>query len=123
LSYVILEEHSIPNALAKKFLEEYVEMLSRMGFNVDESPTLRKVLEYLDRVVNCPEDSAEELFEKLKMHGLKEETAAMILNVVPTSVDELRTLLFLESRVPEENVLDEIVKLVSERCTSSSIRS
>jgi len=120
LSYVILEEHSIPNALAKKILKEYMEMLSRLGFSVDDNPTLRKVLEYLDRVVKCPEDSAEELFEKLKMYGLKEETASMILNVVPTSVDELRTLLFLESRVPEENVLDEIVKLVSEHCTSST---
>jgi len=100
-----------------------MEMLSRLGFNVDDNPTLRKVLEYLDRVVKCPEDSAEELFEKLKMYGLKEETAAMILNVVPTSIDELRTLLFLESRVPEENVLEEIVKLVSEHCTSSSTHS
>ena len=71
----------------------------------------------MNRVTRCDEDVVEALYNDLKSYGLKEVTISMILNILPQSVDELRTLLVFEEKVPDENILKEIVEKISQQCS------
>jgi len=109
--YEVLEFHDIPHAVAKKLLEKYSQ---KLGGNISE--LARVVMEYLDKVVRCNENDVEELYNELKKYGFKEVTTSMILNIIPQSIDELRTLMVFEESIPDENVLKNVVDMINERC-------
>jgi len=112
MAYEVLEFHDIPNAVAKKLLEKYFQ---KLGGNVSE--LARAVMEYLDRVVKCDEDVAEELYNELKKYGFKEASISMILNIIPQSIDELKALLVFEESIPDESVIKSIVEEINRSCS------
>jgi len=112
MAYEILEFHDIPYAVAKKLLEKYAQ---KLGGNVSE--LVRIVMEYLNNVVKCNEDVIEELYNELRKYELKETTIAMILNILPQTIDELKTLMVFEERIPDENMLKEIINMINEQCS------
>jgi len=116
LSYETISFRDIPIPLAKKYLEEYIELLKRSGLSVEQ--IVESMYDYASAFTKCDPDRVGELFEKLtKDIGFKEVTAAMIINIVPTVVDELRTLLQFEASVPEEEVLTKVIEMLKEYCT------
>ncbi len=118
MSYERVSFRDIPIPIAKKYIEEYIEMLRKLG--LEEGSVAQSMLEYVSQFTKCDPDKAEELYEKLvKDLGFREITASMIINIVPTAIDELRTLLQFEPSVPEEDVLQKVLDLLEEYCSSS----
>ena len=116
MSYETVSYRDIPIPLAKKYLEEYIDTLKKHGFEVEQ--IVESMYEYTSTFTKCDPNRVEELFEKLtKDIGFKEVTAAMIINIVPTTIDELRTLLQFEASVPEEEVLSRVLEMLREYCT------
>ncbi|MEL9939754.1 MAG: hypothetical protein QW632_00505 [Ignisphaera sp.] len=111
MPYEIIEYHDIPNSIAKRILEKYIANLRG-----EASEIVKVTLEYLDKVEKCDYEKIENLYNELKKFGFKETTLAMILNILPRSVDELRALLVFEDRVPEEDVLKNVVEIISNTC-------
>uniref|UniRef100_A0A7J3N0A8 DNA-directed RNA polymerase subunit Rpo4 n=1 Tax=Ignisphaera aggregans TaxID=334771 RepID=A0A7J3N0A8_9CREN len=114
LSYRILNYRDIPNPIAKKILEEYLSKLYTVDVVAEPA---RSALEYLQIVSKCGPGKAEELVEKLQLMKLKDVTIALILNIRPTTLDELRMLLAFETVTPEETELNKILDLVKEYCS------
>lgn len=114
MSYDILGYHEIPGALARKFIKEYIERLRQRG---EQPPELLVMLvQNLDKVSKCSEDSAERLYKELISMGFKEITASMIVDIRPMTIDELRMLLLFEPRVPDEDVLKKVLELLDQLC-------
>jgi DNA-directed RNA polymerase subunit F len=111
--YEVLEYHDIPNGIARKLIKEYAK---KVGGEISE--LVKTVIEYLDKVSKCSDDAAEEVYNELKKYGLKETSIAMIINIVPQSIDELRTLLVFEEKIPDEQILKNIVELLNSKCKS-----
>ncbi|MDK6029504.1 hypothetical protein QPL79_09020 [Ignisphaera sp. 4213-co] len=111
MSYEIIEYHDIPNSLAKKILEKYVANL-RGGV----SEIVKVTLEYLDKVEKCDYEKIDYMYNELKKLGFKEVTISMILNIVPKSIDELRTLLVFEEKIPDDDVLKTIIDMILNNC-------
>ncbi|RLG77964.1 MAG: hypothetical protein DRO12_00795 [Thermoprotei archaeon] len=105
LNYV---ELSIPQV--KKLLEAEI----KKGDKVSE--LIQVVYEYAKELSHCPEDSAEKIMDELVNMGFKRITAAMIINIRPRIVDELRPLLVFESEIPEEEVLNKVLELLDKYC-------
>ncbi len=113
MSYEIIEFRDIPNVIAKKILKEYTEKIS----SYDIIPELiRSTLEYLDNVSKCDDKAVEDMYNTLKSFKLKDITISMILNILPRSLDELRTLLTFEETVPEDSVLNKILEFINQNC-------
>lgn len=113
MSYEIIEFHDIPIPLAAKFLKEYLETMTKYG----EIPELvRSMLEYATQLSKCSADNAEKAYRELINMGFKEITAAMIINIRPRIVDELRTLLVFESSIPDESVLKKVLEVLDTYC-------
>ncbi len=113
MSYEIVEFHDIPIPVAKKYLEEYQETVTKYS----EVPELiRSMLEYATQVSKCDPENAEKVYRELVNMGFKEITAAMIVNIRPRVLDELRTLLVFETEVPEEDVLKKVLELLDTYC-------
>jgi len=113
LSYEIIEFHDIPIPIAAKFLKEYQEAMSKYS----EIPELiRSMLEYATQLSKCSADNAEKAYREIINMGFKEITAAMIVNIRPRIVDELRTLLVFESSIPDESVLKKVLEILDVYC-------
>ncbi|MEM0371708.1 MAG: RNA polymerase Rpb4 family protein [Ignisphaera sp.] len=113
MPYRILGYRDIPNSIAKKILEEYLSKLHAVDVVAEPA---RSALEYLQIVSKCDPEKAEELIEKLQLMKLKDITIALILNICPSTLDELRMLLAFETVTPEETELNKILDLVKEYC-------
>lgn len=113
MSYEILEFHDVPAPIAKKLLEEFVSQISQRERIPD---IIQSMLEYTKTISKCDSEKAEQLYSELKKMNLKEVTIAMIINIRPKIVDELRTLLIFEDRIPDEEVLKEIIDLLDKYC-------
>ncbi len=118
MSYEILEYRDIPNPLAKKILEEYIERIS----SKDIVPELIRVTyEYLSNSTKCDIDKSEKLYNELKTFNLKELTISLIINLLPKTIDELKFVVAtFEERVPDEEVLNKILDLTSQYCRSEN---
>ncbi|MEM1682874.1 MAG: RNA polymerase Rpb4 family protein [Ignisphaera sp.] len=113
MPYRILGYRDIPNSIAKKILEEYLSKLHAVDVVAEPA---RSALEYLQIVSKCDPEKAKELIEKLQLMKLKDITIALILNICPSTLDELRMLLAFETVTPEETELNKILDLVKEYC-------
>jgi len=123
LSLEIRSYEDIPIPLAKEYIEKYLERLRELGVPDSELSTVASIHEYTSKFSKCSPNDAKEIFEVLtKEIGFKHVTAAMIINIVPTTLDELRMLLQFEPQVPEEEVLEKVLELLRERCASESSR-
>jgi len=119
LSYEILEYRDIPNSLARKILEEYIERIS----SKDIVPELIRVTqEYLDKTMKCDVDRSEKLYNELKTFNLKESTISMIINLLPRTIDELKFVVAtFEEIVPDEEALNRILELVNQYCQTENV--
>jgi DNA-directed RNA polymerase subunit F len=105
----------LSNPEALEYIEKYVEELKS---ETSTSPTLAlRVLEYLHKFSKVPVEKAGELRRKLEELGLKEESIIMIMNICPSSIDELIAILQVEERAFEEGFLENIIKTIKEYCT------
>ncbi len=106
----VLEYKDVPLAMVKKIIEEE----KNKGV---ELPELVKLFEeYIDKVNKCDVERIEELYSKLKELGFRSETVAMMINIRPRILDELRILLVFEPTVPDEDVLKKVLELLDEYC-------
>ncbi|RLG81055.1 MAG: DNA-directed RNA polymerase subunit F [Thermoprotei archaeon] len=114
LDLEVIEERALSNAEAYKILRKIVDKIAEKE---GAAPLLLvKTLEYLKKTTKIDPDSAEALRELLSKYKLREESIIMIMNICPTTVDELRTLLELEERVIETETAREIVETIRQYC-------
>lgn len=113
MPYQILDYKDIPNPIAKKILENYLSKLHSLDIMVEPA---KSALEYLQSVPMCDLDKAEELVKKLQELNLRNTSIALIINIRPKTVDELKMLLVFEPVIPDEDILNKILTLVKEYC-------
>ena len=113
MPYEVVSYTEIPIPLVKKLLEEEIRRREKVP------NLLQSVYEHVKKLAYCPEEAAEKLMEELVSMGFKRITAAMIINIRPRILDELRTLLVFESRVPDEDVLNRVLELLDKHCPLS----
>lgn len=95
---------------------EVAELLKKlMDSSESVSSMITRVYEYASRMSRCSRGG--EVVNELVGMGFKEVTAVMLVNNCPRSLDEVRTLLNFEDRVPDAEVLDRALKLLSDCCT------
>ncbi len=110
----IIEEKHISNVEAYRILKEAIEKIKEYEGSVP--PFLVKTLTYLSKSSKLTPEEAESLKNTLLKYGLKEETAIMIVNICPQTLDELRTLLELEEKYIDTETAEEILKMVKSYC-------
>lgn len=79
---------------------------------------ISRVLEYLAKNHKVPPEKAEELRSYLSSKGLREETIIILMNICPSTLDELRYLMEFEKTLPEQSILEEILSKLNEYCSS-----
>lgn len=104
----------ISNSEALKILKEHYERERETTGTT--SLLVQRVLEYLHKFSKIPPEKVEELRKNLVAMGLKDGSIVMIMNICPTTTDELRTLLVLEDKVFETEQLDKMLSLLKEYC-------
>lgn len=84
------------------------------GKNKDNelSATIERTIEYLSAVEKCTVEKASHLRAEIIKMGLKEETAAIIASICPSTLDELRSTLFLEEKTYSTDDLNKILELI-----------
>jgi len=108
LKILSLREVSLPSV--KKLL------LERESRGVRLQELQRKVLEHASMFSKCDEDNVEELVDKLSGLGLREITAIHVINICPRRKDELLALLNFEQKLPSEDDMEKILRLLGEYC-------
>ncbi|MEM4513595.1 MAG: hypothetical protein QXZ41_03710 [Ignisphaera sp.] len=115
MPYQIVDYRDIPNPIAKKILEEYLSKIRSYDISVELA---KSALEYLQLLRTlCDPNKSEILMNKLREEfKLRDTTIALIINIVPRTIDELRMLLAFETSVPEEDIQRRILEIVKEYC-------
>lgn len=104
----ILEKREVTLAEVRKLLEKRQQ-------EGELTLTQRVTLDYVTKIgKNQDQDKANELVERLMGMGLQRPTAAQVVNVMPKSADELRTLLVGERKTFLKTDLEKILKQLSE---------
>ena len=114
LGVKILEEKHVSNPIALKYLEKVIKSIESSPGSV--SMLLHKTMEYLRAYSKLDPDKAESLEHELQAFNLKKETIVMIINICPSSIDELRALLVLEERTIETEEAEKILEIVGKYC-------
>lgn len=74
----------------------------------------RRTLDYATRMSYLDPEKARKIFEELKAEGiLDEEEIAQVINVMPRSIEELRTILGGGRRVIETSTLEKILGILN----------
>jgi len=89
-SLKIEEEHYVPYSFAKKILQELIS-------SGNSSTILQRTFEYLNTFSKCNEDEAEAIMEELKDIIPREDVRAIIASLCPTTIEEVRSILVLDS--------------------------
>ena len=104
---ITYEDISIPEAL--KILEELLK---------DEfytSSFIYSVLDYLRKFSKIDYENAKNLMKQLvEKFGISRITAIQIINIMPQSIEELKTILGSEKREFKDEELNEILQLIQE---------
>lgn len=81
-----------------------------------------RVLEYGETVSKCDPEPAREIMKMLLERGLKSVSATQIVNIAPRDIDLLKILLYFEERMPDQETLEEIIRIIDEKCSTMSRR-
>lgn len=100
-----LKEKNITLIEVKKILEEKSK---KEELTIMEQTTL----EYVRKFSKLEYEEAVKLMEELRKFGISEFGAIQIVNILPTTVEELRTILMKEETELTPEALKEIVKLI-----------
>jgi len=97
----------IPLAVARAILERRIKEEEALDIQ-------RKTLNYLIKFSKCKPDIAAKVVSELcEKFGLKRETSVMIVNILPSTIDELRTIVSIEEKAFTTEELNEILKIIS----------
>lgn len=73
----------------------------------------RRSLDYAAKMSYLDADSARKLLEELLSEGLLEEEAVQIVNVMPRSIEELRTFFSGGRKIIETSTLEKILSILN----------
>ncbi|MEM4699365.1 MAG: RNA polymerase Rpb4 family protein [Candidatus Nezhaarchaeales archaeon] len=105
----IREMKEVTFAKAKEILEEVKEKCGELKH------FQQITLDYLMKFSKLPADKAEELVDKLcERFKLSRAVAVQVVNIMPSSNEELRQILIREGRVFLTEELDEVRKLLNQ---------
>ncbi|MEM4816150.1 MAG: DNA-directed RNA polymerase subunit F, partial [Desulfurococcaceae archaeon] len=110
----IIEEEYLSNPEAYELLKKVVDKIIEKEGVV--SPLLSKTMRYLSKFSKLESETARALKSKLEKYGLKKETITMIINICPKTIEELHSILEIEKKIYEKEVLDEIIEEVKASC-------
>ncbi len=111
----ILKEEHVSNVEAYKILKKVIQQIEEHEGSVP--PLLVKTLTYLSKSSKLTPEEAISLKNVLLKYGLKQETAIMIVNICPETLDELRILFELEEKFIDTETANEILKIVQSYCS------
>ncbi|BDC19300.1 DNA-directed RNA polymerase subunit F [Acidianus sp. HS-5] len=104
-SVIVEDEHYIPYSVARKYVYELIK-------NGNNSSILQRTYEYLNAINKCGEEDAIKLMGELSQFVEKEEIRAVIASICPSTIDEVRSILALDSKNYSQEILEKIVELV-----------
>src|SRR5512136_2372804 len=102
----IVKEEEVTLPQVKKLLEQRTT-------EGELSYLQRLTYEYTQKFSKLSAEKAEELFKRLKDDGISASIASQIVNVLPTSVDELRTVFAGESKPVLPSELEKVLSVVN----------
>ncbi len=106
----IVSQRHVPIPVAKALLDKYLE-----GY--EDNPIITKVYEYLRLFSKCSAEAAEKAMEALVELGFSTLAAAMLVNIVPESVEEARALLGNIDGGYDVEVVEKAVETIREICS------
>ena len=89
-SLKIEEERYVPYPFAKKILQQIVS-------SGNSSAVIQRTFEYLNTFSKCDDSEAEAVMEELKEIIPREDVRAIIASLCPTTIEEVRSILVLDS--------------------------
>ncbi len=113
----VIETEDIPNSVAKKLLEKYLE---EMGEEVPEVSLslLNRVKSYLEFFSRCDSNEAKKALQELNEKGFSTFAASMLINLLPSTVEEAKALLADIDGGYSDEVLEEALTILSKYCSS-----
>ncbi len=105
----IVSSKPLPVPLVKEILEQLQETLG-------DNHVFLQVLDYARRFSKCSPEQAHAAMEKLVSIGFTEFAAAMLINLMPSDVEEAKALLGDIDGGYEDEKIEEAVKMLSEAC-------
>ncbi len=111
----VLEEKHISNPVARKLLERVIKYIESQEGSIPI--LLHKTIEYLRQFSKLDPEKVEALEKELQSFNLKPETIVMIVNICPTTLDELRILLVTEERTIDTEEANRILDTVKKYCS------
>lgn len=111
-SLKIEEEHFIPYSVAKKILQELIS-------SGNSSNILQRTFEYLNNFSKCNDNEALAIMEELKDIIQKEEVRSIIASLCPTTVEEVRSILVLDSgKIYSTEIIQKIIQIIKSHMES-----
>ena len=96
-------------------ISEVKEILSNLSKEKELSREQKIALEHSEKVNTLPVKKARELFKKLKDIGrINEKQACKIVDLLPSSEDELMAIFAKETYIPSEEEVKKILDIVGE---------
>ncbi len=114
LDVEIVEEKHVSNPIAKDLLERFIKRLEATSGTT--TMLIHRTMEYLNKFSKLDASDAKALDRELQAFSLKPETRVMIVNICPSTLDELRTLLVLEERTIDTEEAERILDIVNKYC-------
>lgn len=94
-------------------LPQVKKLLEQRGKEGELSYLQRLTYDYAVKLSKLSPEKAEELLNRLKAEGLSPEISAQIVNIMPKTVDELRTIFASETRPYLPSELEKILTIVN----------
>lgn len=114
LEIEVVNEEYLSNPEAYELLKKTIDRILEKEGTIPH--LLSKTLKYLNKFSKIDPVTAKALRNKLEKYGLRKESIVMIINICPKTIDELMSILEIEKRVYEKEVLDEILEEVKNSC-------
>lgn len=105
----VLEARYVPNPVAKKMLE------SLEGLR-EENPVVARTYEYVSRFSKCGAEEAEEAYARLVEAGFTGFAAAMLINILPSTLEEAIAILGTVDGGYDEEVVRRGLEILQELC-------
>ncbi len=91
------------------------EFLEKLRERAELSPMQRVTLDYASKLAKLPREKAEALIDRLmEEFKLSRFTAVQIANILPKTIEELRTLLVIEGRIFLTSELGKMLNVIRE---------
>jgi DNA-directed RNA polymerase subunit F len=110
MSFKIINKKTITIHEAKEILTKAVE-----GMDVESDQLLLRTLDYLNKFSKIDGQTARKIVNRLVSEvGLTEEEAVEVVNILPNTVEELRSVTNGWRKMLKTETLDEMLKIISE---------